>query len=71
MTLDLSSHPEDAKLRPTYVTVDLARLRSNLEAIHLRNPELYRRIVLNMLGHLSGLLRMTSAILRDTSESVE
>ena len=45
--------------------------RSNLEAIHLRNPELYRRIVLNMLGHLSGLLRMTSAILRDTSESVE
>jgi alanine racemase len=36
VTLDLSSHPEDAKLRPTYVTVDLARLRSNLEAIRAR-----------------------------------
>lgn len=45
--------------------------RSNLEAIYARNPDLYRRIVLNMLGHLSGLLRMASAILRDTSESVE
>jgi len=51
------------------VTYSLSR--SNIEAIHARNPELYRRIVLNMLAHMSGLLRMTSSILRDTSESVE
>ncbi|MFO1324291.1 MAG: SulP family inorganic anion transporter [Burkholderiales bacterium] len=51
------------------VTYSLSR--SNLEAIHARNPDLYRRIVLNMLAHLSGLLRMTSALLRDASESVE
>jgi SulP family sulfate permease len=51
------------------VTYSLSR--SNIEAIHARNPELYRRIVLNMLAHMSGLLRMTTSILRDTSESVE
>ncbi|MCC7325505.1 MAG: SLC26A/SulP transporter family protein [Burkholderiales bacterium] len=51
------------------VTYSLSR--RNLEAIYARNPDLYRRIVLNMLGHLSGLLRMASAILRDASESVE
>ncbi len=51
------------------VTYSLSR--SNLDAINARNPDLYRRIVLNMLAHMSGLLRMTTAILRDTSESVE
>jgi SulP family sulfate permease len=51
------------------VTYSLSR--SNLEAIHVRDPDLYRRMSLNMLGHLSGLLRMTTSILRDTSESVE
>ena len=51
------------------VTYSLSR--SNLDAINARNPDLYRRIVLNMLSHMSGLLRMTSGILRDTSESVE
>jgi len=50
------------------VTYSLSR--SNLEAIYLRDPDLYRRISLNMLGHLSGLLRMTTSILRDASESV-
>ncbi len=51
------------------VTYSLSR--SNLDAINARNPDLYRRIVLNMLAHMSGLLRMTTSILRDTSESVE
>ena len=51
------------------VTYSLSR--SNLDAINARNPDLYRRIVLNMLAHMSGLLRMTTTILRDTSESVE
>jgi sulfate permease, SulP family len=51
------------------VTYSLSR--SNLEAIHVRDPDLYRRISLNMLSHLSGLLRMTTSILRDASESVE
>ncbi len=44
---------------------------ANMDAIYARNPDLYRRIVLNMLGHLSGLLRMASSILRDASESVD
>ncbi len=40
------------------VTYSLSR--ANLEAIHARNPDLYRRIVLNMVAHMSGLLRMTT-----------
>ncbi len=51
------------------VTYSLSR--SNLDAIHARDPELYRRIVLNMVSHMSGLLRMTTSILRDTSEAVD
>lgn len=45
--------------------------RANLEAIHARNPELSRRIVLNMVSHMSGLLRMTTTLLRDASEAVD
>ncbi|MFO1398846.1 MAG: SulP family inorganic anion transporter [Burkholderiales bacterium] len=44
---------------------------ANMDAIYARNPDLYRRIVLNMLGHLSGLLRMASSILRDASETAD
>ena len=53
MTLDLSSHPEDAKLRPTYVTVDLARLRSNLEAIrsHVSPAQVMLILKANAYGH--------------------
>jgi sulfate permease, SulP family len=51
------------------VTYSLSR--SNLNAIEARDHDLYRRLVLNMLAHMSGLLRMTTGILRDTSESVE
>jgi MFS superfamily sulfate permease-like transporter/CRP-like cAMP-binding protein len=51
------------------VTYSLSR--TNLDAIHARNPELSRRILLNMVSHMSGLVRMTTSILRDTSESVE
>ncbi len=51
------------------VTYSLSR--KNLDAIHGLRPELYRRLVLNMLSHLSGLLRMTSGILRETSDSVD
>ena len=50
--------------------VTYALSRKNLDAIHALNPDLYRRLVLNMLAHLSGLLRMTSSILHDTSDSV-
>jgi SulP family sulfate permease len=45
--------------------------RANLDAIYARNPDLYRRIVLNMVSHMSGLLRMTTTILRDASEAVD
>lgn len=51
------------------VTYSLSR--GSLESIRARDPDLYRRLLLNMLGHISGLLRMTAGILRDTSESVE
>ncbi len=51
------------------VTYSLSR--KNLDAIHAERPDLYRRLVLNMLGHLSGLLRMTSGILRETSDTVD
>ncbi len=51
------------------VTYSLSR--KNLDAIHALNPELYRRLVLNMLSHLSGLLRMTTGILRQTSDTVD
>lgn len=51
------------------VTYSLSR--ANLDAVRARAPDLYRRLVLNMLNHMSGLLRMTTGILRDTSESVE
>ena len=46
-------------------------LTANLEAIHARDPELSRRIVLNMVSHMSGLLRMTTTLLRDASEAVD
>lgn len=45
--------------------------RPNLEAIRAANAELYRRLLLNLLAHLSGMLRMTAGILREESESVE
>ncbi|MFO1302309.1 MAG: SulP family inorganic anion transporter [Burkholderiales bacterium] len=51
------------------VTYSLSR--ANLDAICERNPQLYRRLVLNMVSHMSGLLRMTTTILRDASESVD
>jgi MFS superfamily sulfate permease-like transporter len=51
------------------VTYSLSR--ANLDAIYVRSPDLYRRIVLNMVSHMSGLLRMTTTILRDASEAVD
>ena len=45
--------------------------RRNFDAIHAARPDLYRRLVLNMLSHLSGLLRMTTGILRETGDSVD
>jgi MFS superfamily sulfate permease-like transporter len=51
------------------VTYSLSR--ANLDTIYARNPDLYRRVVLNMVAHMSGLLRMTTTILRDASEAVD
>lgn len=45
--------------------------RRNLEAIRAANPDLYRRLLLNLLAHLSGMLRMTAGILREESEPLE
>jgi glutaminase len=39
--------------------------RKNLEAIRAVNPELYRRLILNLLAHLSKMLRMTAGVLRE------
>jgi len=43
--------------------------RRNLEAIRAANPELYRRLLLNLLAHLTGMLRMTAGVLREESEA--
>ncbi len=51
------------------VTYSLSR--KNLDAIDAVNPQLYRRLMLNMLAHLAGLLRMASGVLHDTSDDVE
>ncbi len=51
------------------VTYSLSR--ANLGAIHARDPDLSRRLVLNMVGHMSALLRMTTTLLRDASEAVD
>jgi CRP-like cAMP-binding protein len=51
------------------VTYSLSR--ANLDTICERDPSLYRRLLLNMVSHMSGLLRMTTTILRDTSEAVD
>ena len=42
--------------------------RRNLEAIRAANADLYRRLLLNLLAHLSGMLRMTAGILREESD---
>ena len=53
VTLDLSSHLEDAKLRPTYAVVDLARLRANLGAIraHVGSAQVMLILKANAYGH--------------------
>lgn len=51
--------------------VTYALSRANLDAIYARDPALYRKLVLNMVSHMSGLLRMTTGILRDASESAD
>jgi alanine racemase len=53
MTLDLTRRPEDAKLRPTYVVVDLHRLGRNLAAIRARVGAAKVMLILkaNAYGH--------------------
>ncbi len=63
------THSSTAIAETEVVTYSLSR--ANLEAIHARDPELSRRIVLNMVSHMSGLLRMTTTLLRDASEAVD
>lgn len=45
--------------------------RANLEAIRAVDPDLYQRLLLNVLEHLSGLLRMTTGVVRQTSDAVD
>jgi hypothetical protein len=49
------------------VTYSLSR--RNLEAIRAVNADLYNRLLLNMLAHLSGLLRMASSLLNDGGDA--
>lgn len=51
------------------VTYSLSR--RNLDAIHAVNPDLYRRLVLNMLAHLSDLMRMASSLLNVNSDATQ
>jgi CRP-like cAMP-binding protein len=49
------------------VTYSLSR--RNLEAIRAVDADLHRRLLLNMLAHLSGLLRMASSLLNDGGDA--
>lgn len=51
------------------VTYSLSR--KSLEAIREMDRGLYEQLLLNMLDHVSGLLRMTAGVLREASEAVE
>jgi len=44
--------------------------RRNLEAIRALNPDLYRRLILNLLAHLSAMLRMTAGVLREGGDQL-
>jgi len=44
--------------------------RRNMEAIRALNPDLYRRLILNLLAHLSAMLRMTAGVLREGGDQV-
>jgi SulP family sulfate permease len=50
------------------VTYSLSR--RNLDAIRTVNADLYRRLVLNMLSHLSGLMRMASSLSSDGGDTM-
>ena len=50
------------------VTYSLSR--RNLDAIRAVNADLYRRLVLNMLSHLSGLMRMASSLSSDGGDTM-
>jgi CRP-like cAMP-binding protein len=45
--------------------------RKSLEAIREIHPDLHRRLLLNLLHHLSGLLRMTAGVLRETGDRLD
>ena len=45
--------------------------RMNLEAILAANPDLYRRLLLNLVHHLSGILRMTAGVMREAGDKVD
>jgi CRP-like cAMP-binding protein len=45
--------------------------RASLDAIRALAPDLYRRLLLNLLAHLAALLRMTAGVLRENSDSVQ
>lgn len=51
------------------VTYSLSR--KSLEAIRGIDRDLYEQLLLNMLAHVSGLLRMAAGVVRDASEAVE
>jgi len=44
--------------------------RRNMEAIRALNPDLYRRLILNLLAHLSAMLRMTAGVLREGGDQL-
>ena len=51
------------------VTYSLSR--KSLDAIRAIDRDLYERLLLNMLDHVSGLLRMTAGVVREASDAVE
>ena len=48
-----------------------ATSRRNFAAIRSGHYELYEKLLLNMLNHLSGLLRMTAGVVRESGDAIE
>ncbi len=45
--------------------------RHNLEAIRMADPDLYRKLLQNLIHHLSSLLRMTAGVVRESRDKLD
>jgi CRP-like cAMP-binding protein len=64
--LERGTHSVTAIAEEEIVLYSLSR--KHLDAIRAANRELYERLLLNLLDHLAGLLRVTAGTLRESSD---